>query len=187
MAVLNLCVVGRLWPPLRIAAGATEVRFEGLPAGEKSVEIWLSPAMPVAVRHIALPGGSTLRKKRRHSAEVGCVWQLHHPLPHRGIARHTWPGVVARARDFNLTSLGFGGQCHADPFIARLIRDLPARLYLVKIGINIYGAASLGPRAFRPAVLGTIATIRDGHPHTRLRSARRFGATTARLRPIWLA
>ena len=76
--------------------------------------------------------------------------------------------MVARARDFNLTSLGFGGQCHADPFIARLIRDLPADFISVKIGINIYGAASLGPRAFRPAVLGTIATIRDGHPETPL-------------------
>ena len=74
--------------------------------------------------------------------------------------------MVAGARDFNLTSLGYGGQCHADPFIARLIRDLPADFISVKIGINIHGAASLGPRAFRPAVLGTIATIRDGHPHT---------------------
>ena len=74
--------------------------------------------------------------------------------------------MVARARDFNLTSLGYGGQCHADPFIARLIRDRPADFISVKLGINIYGAASLGPRAFRPAVLGTIATIRDGHPHT---------------------
>ena len=97
---------------------------------------------------------------------MGCVWQFHHPLPHCRIARHYLaPGVVARARDFNLTSLGYGGQCHADPFIARLIRDRPADFISVKIGINIYGAASLGPRTFRPAVLGTIATIRDGHPH----------------------
>ena len=48
--------------------------------------------------------------------------------------------------------------------IARLIRDLSADFVSVKLGINIYGASSLSPRSFRPAVIGTIATIRDGHP-----------------------
>ena len=55
-----------------------------------------------------------------------------------------------------------------NPVPYAVIRCLPADFVSVKIGINIYGAASLGPRAFRPAVLGTIATIRDGHPHTPL-------------------
>ena len=71
---------------------------------------------------------------------------------------------MARTQGSNLTSLGFGGQCHADPMVARLIRDLPADLITVKIGINIYGSNSLSRRTFRPAVLGVIATIRDGHP-----------------------
>ena len=84
----DLCIGGEIAATASYPAGATEVRFEGLPTGEKSVEIWLSPAMPVAVRHIALPEGSALRKKRRYSAEVGCVRQFHHSLPHRGIACH---------------------------------------------------------------------------------------------------
>ena len=162
----DLCVGGQIVATASYAAGATGVRFESLPAGEKSVEIWLSPAMPVAVRHIALPEGAHCEK----SEDTRLKWVAYgSSITHcrtAGSPATTWPGVVACARDFNLTSLGFGGQCHADPFIARLIRDLPADLISVKIGINIYGAASLGPRAFRPAVLGTIATIRDGHPHT---------------------
>ena len=76
--------------------------------------------------------------------------------------------MVARAQGFNLTSLGFGGQCHADPMIARLIRDLYADFVSVKNGINIYGGSTLCPRTFRPAVIGTIATIRDGHPEVPL-------------------
>lgn len=164
----DLCINGSIAATAAYRAGATEVRFEGLPAGEKSLEIWLSPAMPVALRHLKLPAGARCEK----SEDTRLKWVTYgSSITHcsnAGSPATTWPGVVARARDFNLTSLGYGGQCHADPFIARLIRDLPADFISVKIGINIYGAASLGPRAFRPAVLGTIATIRDGHPHTPL-------------------
>ena len=31
----------------------------------------------------------------------------------------TWPALVARARGLKLTALGFRGQAHADPMIAR--------------------------------------------------------------------
>ena len=145
----DLCISGQIAATASPAAGATEVRFEGLPAGEKSVEIWLSPAMPVALRHIALPEGARSEK----SEDTRLKWVAYgSSITHcrsAGSPATTWPGVVARAQNFNLTSLGYGGQCHADPFIARLIRDLPADFVSVKIGINIYGAASLGPRAFR--------------------------------------
>ena len=186
MAVLTCALVGRLWPPLRIAAGATEVRFEGLPAGEKSVEIWLSPAMPVAVRHIALPEGAHCEKSEDNRLKWVTYGSSITHCRTAGSPATTWPGVVARARDFNLTSLGFGGQCHADPFIARLIRDLPADFISVKIGINIRGAASLGPRAFRPAVLGTIATIRDGHPHTPFAVCSPIWGHDRETTPTWL-
>lgn len=148
------------------AAGASEVRFADLPAGDKTVEVWLSPAMPVAIRHLALPDGTDIAP----SEDPRLKWVTYgSSITHcrtAGSPATTWPGVVARGQNFNLTSLGYGGQCHADPLIARLIRDLPADFVSVKIGINIYGAASLSPRSFRPAVLGTIATIRDGHPNT---------------------
>ena len=147
-------------------AGATQVAFTHLPSGDKTVEVWLSPAMPVAVRHLELPCGTTLEK----SADTRLKWVTYgSSITHcrsAGSPATTWPAVVARGKNLNLTSMGYGGQCHADPLIARLIRDRPADFVSVKIGINIYGAASLGRRAFRPAILGTIATIRDGHPDT---------------------
>ena len=161
----DLCIDGQIAATAPYAAGATEVRFAGLPAGEKCLELWLSPAMPVALRHIELPDGARSAKSEDPRLKWVAYGSSITHCSNAGSPATTWPGVVARARDFNLTSLGYGGQCHADPFIARLIRDLPADFVSVKLGINIYGAASLGPRAFRPAVLGTIATIRDGHPH----------------------
>jgi len=75
----------------------------------------------------------------------------------------TWPAIVARKSGLNLTCLGFGGQCHLDPIIAQLIRDLPADFISICAGINIYGSASLSPRSFRQALIGTIQTIREKH------------------------
>jgi lysophospholipase L1-like esterase len=149
-------------------AGATEVSFAHLSPGDKTIEVWLSPTVPVAVRHLELPDGADIIE----TTDDRLKWVTYgSSITHCGSAGSpatTWPSVVARGKNLNLTSLGYGGQCHADPLIARLIRDQPADFISIKMGINIYGQASLGPRAFRPAVLGTIATIRDGHPETPL-------------------
>jgi lysophospholipase L1-like esterase len=32
------------------------------------------------------------------------------------------------------------------------------------VGINVYGAASLGPRSFQPAIIGFVQTVRAAHP-----------------------
>lgn len=76
----------------------------------------------------------------------------------------TWPAIVARTRGYNLTCMGFGGECHLDIMVARTIRDLPAELISLCLGINVYGGASLSPRSFRPTVIGFVQTIREGHP-----------------------
>jgi hypothetical protein len=44
------------------------------------------------------------------------------------------------------------------------MRDLPADYLSMKAGINIYGLNSLTERTFRPAVIGFVQTVRDGHP-----------------------
>ena len=79
----------------------------------------------------------------------------------------TWPALVARKHHLNLTCLGFGGQCHLEPMIGRMIRDLPADLITLKLGINCI-SGSLGPRTFPAAVLGLVALIREKHPQTPL-------------------
>ncbi|RLT34714.1 MAG: GDSL family lipase [Chloroflexi bacterium] len=148
--------------------GATSVQLEGLPAGEKTVDVWLPQGIAVALRGIDLPEGTRLYA----TSDDRPRWVVYgSSITHCRTAEspsYTWPGIVARARGLNLTSLGLGGQCHADPMIARLIRDLPADLITLKLGINIYGNNTMSGRTFRPAVLGTIATIRDGHPDTPL-------------------
>ncbi|MFF4600730.1 hypothetical protein [Amycolatopsis sp. NPDC001319] len=64
--------------------------------------------------------------------------------------------------------LGFAGQCHLDPVVARFIRDTPAELISVCLGSNVYRHCTFSARSFVPAVTGFLQTVRDGHPDTPL-------------------
>ncbi|MEV7468866.1 hypothetical protein AB0O20_20510 [Streptomyces kronopolitis] len=55
-----------------------------------------------------------------------------------------------------------------DPYVARTIRDMPADLISLKVGINIVALATFRLRTFGPAVHGFLDTVRDGHPDTPL-------------------
>ena len=67
-----------------------------------------------------------------------------------------------------LVNLGFGGSALLDPFTARAMRDEPADLISVKIGINLVNTDLMRLRAFTPAVHGFLDTIRERHPTTPL-------------------
>jgi lysophospholipase L1-like esterase len=67
-----------------------------------------------------------------------------------------------------LWNLGFGGSALVDPFMARVIRDTPADVISVKLGINVVNLDAMRLRAFVPAIHGFLDTIRDGHPTTPL-------------------
>jgi len=149
---------------LPVAEGATAVAYDKLPPGMKTLELWLRPGTPFKLRAIDLPAGASLERSEDARPKWVTYGSSITQCNAAGSPSFTWPGVVARAKGLNLTSLGFGGQCHADPMIARLIRDLPADFISLKLGINIYGNGSLNARSFLPAVLGTIATVREGHP-----------------------
>ncbi len=77
----------------------------------------------------------------------------------------TWPAIAAGLAGADLVNLGFfSGSALLDPFVARAIRDRPADVVSVKIGINLVNADLFRQRAFGPAVHGFLDTIRDGHP-----------------------
>lgn len=164
--VYDLYADGKPAGSLAVDAGCTRLAFDRLPAGTKTLELWLSPRAPFRLAAVELPSGSTLDRahdlRPRWVAYGSSITQC----AAAGSTSTTWPGVAARARGLHLTSLGYGGQCHMDPMLARLIRDLPADLISLKLGINIMGGATMNVRAFKPAVLGTIAAIRDRHPDT---------------------
>jgi hypothetical protein len=144
----------------------TTVRID-LPAGEKSVEVWLPHDEQTELVDL------------RADAPVAPLdddrprW-VHHgsSISHGSAATHptgTWPVVAARLAGLDLVNLGLGGSALLDPFVARTIRDTPADLISVKLGINLVNADLVRRRALGPAVHGWLDTIRDGHPDTPVR------------------
>ncbi|MDG5804432.1 SGNH/GDSL hydrolase family protein [Streptomyces ossamyceticus] len=158
-----------------MTAGTTErepgapgtVRFTDLPDTDKTVEIWLphnETTELVAMRTDA-PVEPAPDPGRR-------TW-LHHgsSISHGSDATGPtgiWPAVAASLGGVELINLSFSGGALLDPFTARTIRDTPADLISLKIGINIVNHDLMRLRAFAPAVHGFLDTIRDGHPTTPL-------------------
>ncbi|MGW1840408.1 GDSL-type esterase/lipase family protein [Streptomyces sp. NPDC002067] len=142
---------------------AGTAHFTGLPAGGKNIEIWLPHTEiteVIALRTDApvepAPGGG-----RR-------VWLHHGSSASQGSnaasPSATWPALAASAGGADLINLGFGGSSLVDPFTARAMRDTPADLISVKLGLNVANSDAMRRRTFAPAVHGFLDTIRDGHP-----------------------
>jgi hypothetical protein len=146
---------------------AGTLRFTGLSAEVKDIEIWLPHkeiTELIALRTDA-PIEAVPDRGRR-------VW-LHHgsSISHGSGAASpstTWPALAASFGGVELINLGFGGSALLDPFTARTLRDAPADLISVKIGINLVNTDLMRLRAFTPAVHGFLDTIREGHPTTPL-------------------
>ncbi|WP_328727722.1 lipase [Streptomyces jietaisiensis] len=183
--VYDLLVDGRLFGQASVTGGDTlvvdmtagtfetrpgapgTVRFTDLPEGPKDVELWLphdETTELLALRTDAPVEPAADRGRR--------VW-LHHgsSISHGSNAASpstTWPALAASLGRVELVNLGLGGSALLDPFTARAMRDTPADLLSVKIGINLVNADLMRLRAFTPAVHGFLDTLREGHPRTPL-------------------
>ncbi len=153
-------------------SGALEGRdgfhFDGLPPGEKLVELWLPQHGEFRLRHLELSDGAKVEPyddRRPRWVAYGSSITHCRTAASPGL---TWPAVAARACDLNLTCLGYGGGCHLEPMVARMMRDLPADYLSMKVGINMYNAASIGLRTFMPAIIGFVHILREKHLDTPL-------------------
>ena len=143
------------------------LRFSGLSADPKDVEIWLPHDETTEL--IALRADAPVEPAPDRGR---AVW-LHHgsSISHGSDAASptaTWPALAAALGGVELINLGFAGSALLDPFTARAIRDTPADRISVKIGINLVNTDLMRLRAFSPAVHGFLDTIREGHPTTPL-------------------
>ncbi|MFE5138495.1 SGNH/GDSL hydrolase family protein [Streptomyces fagopyri] len=150
----------------RLSPGPAEtVRFDDLPAGVKDVEIWLPHSATVELR--TLGSDAPLLAP---TPPPGLAWVHYGSSISHGLEAPaptlTWPAVAALTTGASLTNLGFAGNAMLDPEVARAIRDTPADLITLKVGINIVGPASMRERTFVPAMHGFLDTIREGHPDT---------------------
>jgi lysophospholipase L1-like esterase len=160
---VDLAVDGELVAS-RPVAGETSFGFDGLSSSDKLIELWLPQTSRFRLAALTLDDGATLTR----ALSTAPRWTTYgSSITQCGAAQspaYTWPAIVARDHSLDLTCLGFGGQCHLDPMIARVIRDTPADVVTVCAGINIQGGATMGPRTFQPAIIGTVRCVRERHP-----------------------
>ncbi|MEV6399104.1 GDSL-type esterase/lipase family protein [Streptomyces sp. NPDC051907] len=183
--VYDLLVDGRLAGQASVAGGNTltidmatgtaahqpgpvgSLRFTGLADGVKDVEIWLPHNETTEI--VALRTDAPVEPAPDRGRKV---W-LHHgsSISHGSDAASpttTWPALAASLGGVELINLGLGGNALLDPFTARALRDTPADLISIKIGINLVNTDLMRLRAFGPAVHGFLDTIREGRPTTPL-------------------
>jgi hypothetical protein len=146
--------------------GIDRIVLDELPSGRKTVEFWLPHNESVDL--VGLRSDAPLAPAPR----TGPLWVHYGSSISQGSnAAHPtgiWPVIAARRGGARLRNLGFGGSALVDPFLARVIRDAPADLISVKLGINVVNLDAMRLRSFVPAVHGFLDTIRDGHPTTPL-------------------
>jgi lysophospholipase L1-like esterase len=193
------CVVNdELVETFILAPDSNEVCFTNLAPENKRIEIYLPPKAPVIICSLTIEDDAIytpLIVDRPRMITYGS--SITHAAGAASPAQ-TWPAIVARRQQLHLTSLGFGGQCHIEPMVACMIRDLPAAFISLCLGINVMGQSSLSERTFGSAVLGMVSIIREKHPRIPLvvqspiyASERetvenRVGLTTVKMRAVIL-
>jgi hypothetical protein len=164
---IDLYVDGALFGTSDFADKST-FTFDDLPSGEKLLELWLPHRGDFALRQLNIDDDATISPHEDSRPK----WITYgSSITHCGEAASpsfTWPGVVARGRDLNLTCLGYGGQCHLDIQIGCMMRDLPADYISICAGINIYGNSSLNARTFGSNLIGFVQLLREKHHETPL-------------------
>lgn len=142
------------------------LHFGELPAGNKNVEIWLPQSAVTRIRALRIDPGAHIgpvKDTPRHWVHHGS--SISHAMEAESGAM-TWPAVAARTSGWQLTNLGFGGQCQLDGFTARTIAGLPADLISLKLGINVVNGDTMRERVFRSAVMNFLDIIREAQPRT---------------------
>lgn len=153
--------------PLRVGINRIAIQLEGI----ERLTVWWPQYGTVRVGSVHVSAAGRAKALVRAADSVGTPrWTAYGssitqcrtaPGP-----TETWPALVASNLGWDLLCLGFGGQAHLDQVVARSIRDAPADIITLCVGVNIQGAASLSARTLGSSLAEFIRTIRDGQPLT---------------------
>lgn len=145
---------------------ASTVHFDSLAPAMKHLQLWLPQGAAFELRGIRLDDDARIEAPPitgprwvHYGSSISHCMEADRPT---GV----WPVVAARLAGADLQSLGFGGQCHLDQYVARTIRDLDIDLISLKVGINVVNGDTMRERTFLSAAQGFLDTVRDGHPDT---------------------
>nr|ADE34494.1 SsfX3 [Streptomyces sp. SF2575] len=166
-ALLDVLVDGELARTVELKLDAdAELHVDGLPAGDKLVELWLPTLLQFRLAEVRLEAGATLEKDT--SSKPHWIHYGDSICHGRGAASpsRTWLALAARAEGLDLQSLSFAADgSHLQPMFARLIRDLPADLISLRVGTSNFMDGD-GFVDFPANLVGFVQIIRERHPLT---------------------
>lgn len=162
----DIVIEDELIETMTLLAGKDTCLFTNLPRSLKRVEIYFSQHAGVIVKGLQIDDGASAVPLSNHQPRWVTYGSSITQCSTAASPAQTWPAIVARNKGWDLTCLGFAGQCHLEPLVARIIRDLPADIISLCLGINVMGGNSLNIRTFRSAIIGMVAIIREKHRNT---------------------
>ena len=142
------------------------IAFEDLPAGAKTLELWLPQAATVSITGLELDDGATWAAwpdQRRRLVFHGS--SISHCMEAEG-GSGAWPAVAAGLADLRHLNMGWAGSCLLSGLAARAIRDQAADGIVLKLGINVHGDGMLKERTFLDSAHSMISIIREKHATT---------------------
>ncbi len=147
---------------------AFAVAFDGMPEGEKLVELWLPQSATVSITGLELDdGASALPVPDVRPRILFHGSSITHCMEAEG-ASSGWPAVAARLAGLDHLNLGWAGSCLLSGQAARIIRDARADAIVLKLGINVYDGGQLRERTFADSAHAMISIIRERHVATPL-------------------
>lgn len=148
-----------------IEVNEERIRIDNLPTGHKHIALWLPQNQQLSIKYIAVDSLAYIRKVVNQATKWVHYGSSISQSNDAWSPAQTWVSYVARRKEYNVTNLGFSGECVFDPIIGRQISHMEADVITLKLGVNTYPGKST-ERMFKPTVIGLIDTIRDRHPLT---------------------
>ncbi|HLR28147.1 MAG TPA: SGNH/GDSL hydrolase family protein [Ruania sp.] len=161
-SVLDLTVDGELVQRVRLQDGDHHIEV-ALPPGNHDLCLWLPQAGYCAVGPLQLHGAEHCAPLPRRPRWVTYGSSISQCTSAAGPSL-TWPALVAGRLGWDLSCLGFGGQCQLDPIVERTFESVEADVISLCLGINCYGGSTFSGRTFAAQVCGFIERVREAHP-----------------------
>lgn len=158
------CVVdGKLVQTVVLPPNEQIVLFSGLQRERKRLDIYLPQTAAVTMMELSIEAAASWQPVTDDRPRWLCYGSSITQCATAASPAQTWPAIAAREQQLQLTCLGYRGNCHLEPMVARMIRDRPADFISLCIGINVYGSNSYTIRTFRAMVIGFLEIIRERH------------------------
>src|SRR5690625_4259575 len=159
----DVLIDGQLYHTYELGYGQSSLTVTDMSSEPKKIDIYLFQRRVLSLKHLWIeraanwePYTSNQKKWITYGSSITQCGEAESPS-------QTWPVITAKNLDLDLTCLGFGGQCHFEPMLARLIRDTPADFISLCAGINSYGSGTYNKRSFIPTLVGFIRILREKH------------------------